>query len=78
VALSAKEKKMLEALQAKAEEPDHSPTHRTANYSIDLSDSKAVALAKKLGLLGDDDDDDDDDDEDEGKEETPKRKGFFD
>lgn len=79
--LSASEKKMLERLQAKAEEPDAPPVGRTLNASIDLGDPKQVALAQKFGFLTadeveDDIDGDDDNDDDKG-DETPKRRGYF-
>lgn len=77
--LSEKEKKMLDRLTKKAEEPDAPAMGTSRSFHIDLSDNKAVALAKSLGLLGGDDDDDDDDDEDDDREadDTPNRGGFF-
>lgn len=76
--LSEKEKKMMKDLQRKAEQPDEAPPSKSLSFHIDLSDNKAVALAKSMGLFGgkDDDDDDDDDDADEA-DETPTRKGYF-
>jgi hypothetical protein len=77
--LSAKERKMLDALTKKAEEPDAPGVGKTLNVSIDLGDEKQVARAQKLGLLDveDDDDDDSDDDDDDQTDETPRRRGYF-
>ena len=84
MALTKREKEMLERLQAKAEEPDRGPISRALNVSIDLGDAKQVALAKRYGFLDDDDDDLDDEGTDDkgGKngdegDDTPKRKGYF-
>lgn len=78
--LTAKEKKALEALQRKAEEPDPPAIGRSATFNIDLGDKEQVSLAQRLGLIPGDDDADDDADEDgsddEG-DETPKRRGYF-
>lgn len=78
--LSDKEKRMLKALQTKAEEPDAPAVGRSLTAHINLSDPKEVALAIKHGFLSGDDDDADDDDDDDAAddEDTPKRKGFFD
>ena len=76
--LSAAEKKMLEKLQAKAEEPDPPQIARSLTASINLGNKDEVALAKKYGFLPPDDDDEDDTggDEDEA-DDAPKRKGYF-
>ena len=83
--LTKQEKKMLERLQQKAEEPDTPEPGRSFNINVDLGDPKQVEAARKLGLSGildddddDDDDDDRDDDDDAQTEKTgPKRRGYF-
>lgn len=77
--LSSKERRLLESLQRKAEEPDPPTTGRSLHFNIDLGDPKQIAQAIKLGLLpGDDDDDDEgDDDNQQVKEEGPRRRGYF-
>lgn len=79
--LSEKEKKILERLTKKAEEPDSAPVGKSVSVHVDLSDAKQVALAIKHGFLGaddlDDDDDGDDDGDDDKPDETPKRRGYF-
>lgn len=73
--LNDKQKAQLRRLQELADAPDEAPVSRTASYHVDLSDSKAVELARRLGLLGGDDDDDDDDDDEEEETRAPKRRG---
>ena len=77
--LNAKEKKLLESLTKKAEEPDAGPVSKSVRVNVDLSDPKSVALAIKHGFLDPDEDDDDDDDADDkdDKDDTPKRRGYF-
>lgn len=79
MALSEEEKRQLKELRRKEKEPDGPAFSKSATFNIDLSDSKAVALAKKMGLIdGDDDEDDDDkDDKDDDNDEKPKRRGYF-
>lgn len=83
--LNSKEKSLLEKLKAKAELPDIPAAARNLDIKLDLGDAKQVAMAVKLGLLGnpDDDTDDADDTDTEGdidkddKTDPPKRTGFF-
>lgn len=75
--LSAKERRLLENLQRKAEEPDPPTTGRSLHFNIDLGDPKQIAQAIKLGLLPGDDDDDDADDDKNELEEAPRRRGYF-
>lgn len=76
--LNAKEKKLLESLTKKSEEPDAGPVSKSVRVNVDLSDPKSVALAIKHGFLDPDDDDDDDgDDDSDDKDDTPKRRGYF-
>jgi hypothetical protein len=80
VGLSASEKKLLEKLTKKAEEPDAGPVSKSVRVNVDLSDPKSVALAIKHGFLDPDEEDDDDDgdkDDKDDKDETPKRRGYF-
>ena len=78
--LTDKEKRLMEKLQRKAEEPDAGPVSKSVNVLVDLKDAASVAMAKKFGFLpNDDDDDDDDDDSDDDSEadDAPKRRGYF-
>lgn len=80
--LTPKEKRLMEKLSRKAEEPDEGPISKSVNVVVDLKDAASVALAKKFGFLpGDDDDDDDDDDDNEDDErdadDAPRRRGYF-
>lgn len=77
--LSSKERRLLESLQRKAEEPDPPTTGRSLHFNIDLGDPKQIAQAIKLGLLPGDDDDDDEGDDDSQRvnEEGPRRRGYF-
>ena len=80
--LTSKEKKLLENLTRKAEEPDAGPVSKSVNVLVDLKDAASVAMAKKFGFLPDDDDDTDDDDTDDTDDadkgdDTPKRRGYF-
>lgn len=80
VGLNAKEKKLLDSLTKKAEEPDSGPVSKSVRVNVDLSDPKSVALAIKHGFLDPDEDDDDDDTDskdDDDKDDTPKRRGYF-
>jgi hypothetical protein len=82
VGLTSKEKKLLENLTRKAEEPDAGPVSKSVNVLVDLKDAASVAMAKKFGFLPDDDDADDDDadgdaDTDAEGDDTPKRRGYF-
>ena len=79
MALSAKEKQLLERLQAKVDEPDAGPIGKTLNATIDLADKAQVALAKKFGFLPDDIEDEEEEDKPEEKptDDAPKRRGYF-
>lgn len=85
--LTDDEQAQLDALSAKRDAPDEPAASRgeNVNYTIDLSDEKAVERALKLGLLresdvednGGDEDASKDDDDGESRERPPKRKGYF-
>lgn len=79
--LTAAEKKALERLQRKAEEPDAPPVSRSITATVDLSDPKSIAAAIKHGFLTSDEVEDLQDDEGDGEsdegDETPKRRGYF-
>lgn len=79
--LTAAEKKMLERLSKKAEEPDAPPVSRSITATVDLSDPKSIAAAIKHGFLTSDEVEDLQDDEGDGEsdegDETPKRRGYF-
>ena len=83
MALSAKEKEMLERLTKKADEPEAPPVGRSISATIDLGDPKQIALAIKHGFLTSDEVEDLKEEEEgkekEGKEgdDTPKRRGYF-
>lgn len=79
--LSPAEKKALERLQRKAEEPDPPAVGRSVTASVDLSDPKSIAAAIKYGFLTESEVEDLQDDEGDGEsdegDETPKRRGYF-
>ena len=80
MALSAKEKQLLERLQAKVDEPDAGPIGKTLNATIDLADKAQVALAKKFGFLPDDIEDEEEEEkkpEEKSTDDAPKRRGYF-
>lgn len=74
--LSEKEKKMLAALQKKAEEPDAPPVGKSISIHLDLGNADQVAQAKKYGFLPNDLDDEEEEEEKE-EETTPRRRGYF-
>lgn len=78
--LSAAEKKALDRLQKKADEPDAPPVSRSVSATVDLSDPKSIAAAVKHGFLTADEAEDlkdDDDDNEDKKHTTPRRKSYF-
>lgn len=80
--LTAAEKKALDRLQKKAEEPDSPPVSKSISATVDLSDPKSIAAAVKHGFLTEDQADDlldDAKDDSNGKKEasTPRRKSYF-
>lgn len=79
VGLTADEKKLMERLARKAEEPDEPPMGKSVSFSIDLGDDKQIAKAIKLGLLNpfSDDEDEDKEDKEDEKDDAPKRGGYF-
>lgn len=77
--LSAAEKKALERLQQKADEPDPAPVSKSISASVDLSDPKSIAAAIKHGFLTADEAEDLKEEEKNGdkKTTTPRRKSYF-
>lgn len=78
--LSAAEKKALERLQAKAEEPDPAPVSKSISATVDLSDPKSVAAAIKHGFLtADEVEEMKEEEKEDGKKSasTPRRKSYF-
>lgn len=77
--LSASEKKALERLQKKAEEPDPAPVSKSISATVDLSDPKSIAAAIKHGFLTADEVEEMKEDEKENgkKDATPRRRSYF-
>jgi hypothetical protein len=80
--LTAQEEAILARLAKKREAPDPGPVGRSVSVTVNLGDSKQVALAQKLGLFDLDDDEPDEpndttDEPDDLPDDTPKRRGFF-
>ena len=76
--LTAKEKSLLERLQAKAEEPEAPAVSKATTVIVDLKDAASVAMAKAMGFLpGDEVEEEESEGEEEKPDEKPARQGYF-
>lgn len=77
--LTPEEKKLMERLSRKAEEPDPPAVGKSVNVVVDLANAAQVKLAQKFGFLPSDEVESEPEggDDSESADEAPNRRGYF-